>query len=120
MVRFYRSARWAVSGIIYALRTERNMRFHASMLVMVVAAGLGFGISGAEWIAVLLVSALVLAAELMNTAVENIVDLASPQRHPLAKAAKDTAAGAVLILGIAAVAVGLIVFVPYVRAWICG
>ncbi|CAH1214082.1 Undecaprenol kinase [Paenibacillus plantiphilus] len=115
MARFLRSAGWALSGIGHALRTQRHMRFHVMMAVLVIAAGLWFRISGLEWVIVLLTAALVIAAELFNTAIESIVDLASPGQHPLAKAAKDIAAGAVLVLAFAAVVIGLIVFLPHMR-----
>lgn len=120
MARFLRSAGWALSGIGHALRTQRHMRFHVTMTVLVIAAGFCFNISGLEWIAVLLIAALVIAAELLNTAIESIVDLASPQQHPLAKAAKDTAAGAVLVLAFTAVVIGLIVFLPHMWIWLFG
>ena len=89
------------------------MRIHVASVVAVHAAGLLFGLSGMEWSAIIIVQGMVLAAELLNTAVEHVVDLVSPQKHPLAKAAKDTAAAAVLLAAATAVAVGLIVFGPH-------
>ncbi|MBW7473702.1 diacylglycerol kinase family protein [Paenibacillus oenotherae] len=115
MISFLRSVGCALSGIVHASRTQRHMQVHLIAALLVIAAALYFRLSAAEWIVVLLLSALVIAAELFNTAIENVVDLASPEQHPLAKAAKDTAAGAVLVLAIIAIAIGLIIFGPHVR-----
>ncbi|QHT60297.1 diacylglycerol kinase family protein [Paenibacillus lycopersici] len=115
MRRFLRSVAFAWGGIRSASGSQANMKIHLAAAVLVNAAGLLLGLSRAEWLAVIIVQGMVLAAELMNTAVEHVVDLASPQPHPLAKAAKDTAAGAVLVTAIAAAIVGLIVFWPHVR-----
>lgn len=82
------------------------------------AAGVFFGISKMEWLFVLTAIFLVLVTELMNTAVEAAVDLAEPDIHPLAKAAKDTAAGAVLLAAVFAVIVGCIVFANPVLRWL--
>ena len=75
--------------------------------------GFGLGITRGEWVVVCLCIGLVISAELFNTAIERLVDLVSPQRHPLAGQVKDIAAGAVLVCALAAIAVGLIIFVPY-------
>jgi diacylglycerol kinase (ATP) len=81
----------------------------------VTALGFGLGIERGEWLALILTIALVLAAEGVNTAVEATVDLASPGYHPLARTAKDVAAGTVLLTAVAAVLVGAVIFVP--RLW---
>ena len=78
-----------------------------------VVAGLALDIRPLEWVAVLLCMGLVIGAELFNTAIERLVDLVSPQWHPVAGRVKDIAAGAVLVCAVVSVAVGLIVFVPY-------
>ncbi len=96
-------------------RTQRNAQVHLLITTIVIVAGVFFRVSVGEWLALILAIALVLALEAMNTAVEAVVDLASPQLHPLAKRAKDAAAGSVLIGAIGAALVGCVVFVP--RFW---
>ncbi len=100
----------AWEGIVRAVRTQRNMRFHALAAVAVVVAGLVFRVGVAEFAVLFFAIALVMAMELVNTAVEAIVDLVSPEFDPLAKIAKDAAAGAVLVASIGAAIVGAIVF----------
>jgi diacylglycerol kinase len=112
MRRFIRSCGFAISGIVMALRTQRHMRIHLTCAVLVTTAGLCLRLSRMEWAALVIVMGMVIAAELLNTAVESVVDLVSPGIHPLAKAAKDTAAGAVLVTAIAAIITGLLVLGP--------
>ncbi|MBV9786587.1 MAG: diacylglycerol kinase family protein [Chloroflexi bacterium] len=100
------------------LRTQRNAQIHTVATIVVVAAGWFFGVSAGEWIALILATALVLSLEALNTALEAVVDLVSPQPHPLAKKAKDVAAGAVLIGAIGAALVGCIIFVPKLLAFL--
>jgi diacylglycerol kinase len=88
------------------------MKIHCLAAALVVIAGVLLGISKEEWIACLLLFGLVMSLELVNTAVESIVDLVTTDRKPLAKKAKDTAAGAVLIAAIFAAVIGLLIFVP--------
>jgi diacylglycerol kinase (ATP) len=104
------SLNYAIEGIVYALRTQRNMRLHALATVVVLVAAMAFRISGLELIALLFAICLVLFAELANTALEATVDLAVDGHDPLAKTAKDVAAGAVLVASVNAVAVGYVVF----------
>ncbi|AZN40478.1 diacylglycerol kinase family protein [Paenibacillus albus] len=113
MSKLLRSFSYAFAGIGAGIRTQANMRIHICAAIIVNAAGILVHLERFEWLVIILMQAAVMAAELVNTAVEHVVDLASPEQHPLAKAAKDTAAGAVLILAIAAVIIGLIVFVPH-------
>jgi len=112
MLRFFRSVGFAISGILHALRSERHMQFHAVAAVVAICVGAWLQLERWEWVTLVVTIAVVIAAELMNTAIERIVDLASPGLHPLAKAAKDTAAGAVLVTAIGAVLVGLLLFGP--------
>jgi diacylglycerol kinase (ATP) len=100
----------ALEGIIHVLRTQRNMRIHFAIAVGVLIAALGFDVSRLELIALLLAIAFVLIAEMLNSAVEAAVDVASTSFDPLAKLAKDVAAGAVLIAAVNAVAIGYLVF----------
>ncbi|AHY46798.1 Diacylglycerol kinase [Rubrobacter radiotolerans] len=99
----------ATRGVLATVRTQRNMKFHVLAAVAVVAAGLLFRVSALEFAALVLAMTLVLAAEVLNTAVEALVDLVSPEPHPLAKLAKDCAAGAVLVCAVGAAVVGLLV-----------
>jgi diacylglycerol kinase len=102
----------ALRGIVQAVRSERNMRFHLTAAVAVAVLGIWLRVSLADWLWLGAAAAGVLTAEMINTSIERAVDLASPQEHPLAKAAKDAAAGAVLIASIFAAAVGLAVLGP--------
>ena len=108
-----RSFRYAWQGIRQCVGREQNLSFHLIVTVLVIGAGFAFGITPGEWTAISLCIGLVVSAELFNTAIERLVDLVSPQRHPLAGQIKDIAAGAVLVCALAAIAVGLIIFVPY-------
>lgn len=107
--------RYAWQGIAYMLRTQPNAWFQMGIWVVVTAVGLAFGLTGGEWCAAVLAMALVWITEALNTAIEGVVDLASPGRHPLAGRAKDVAAGAVLVATAASAIVGLIIFAP--RFW---
>ena len=99
----------------HALHSQRNLRIHVSIAAAVVIAGTALRINRSEWATVVTLIALVIGLELLNTAIEALVDLTSPSPHPLAKVAKDTAAGAVLLAALGSVAVGLIIFLP--RLW---
>ena len=102
----------AFCGLGYFFRTQRNGWIHAVCAVAALALAAWLGISRTEWAALVLAIAGVIALEGMNTALETVVDLASPQIHPLAKIAKDVSAGMVLLAAIAAVAIGLIILGP--------
>lgn len=104
------SFNYAIRGIVYALQTQRNMRLHVIAATIVFVAALVFQISRVELIALVLVVALVLIAELANTALEAAIDLSIERYDPLAKTAKDVAAGAVLVSSLAAVAIGFLIF----------
>lgn len=106
------SFRYAFAGIAAAWREGHNIRIQAVAGIVAVALGCAFGISGPEWCAVLVCIGAVIGGECVNTAIEDAVDLACDTVHPLAKSAKDMAAGAVLVMSIASAAVGLIIFVP--------
>jgi diacylglycerol kinase (ATP) len=108
---------YAGRGLADMVRTQPNMRIHLAVAVVAVAAGFFFRISAAEWLAVLLCIALVLAGEAFNTALEYLTDLVSPSYHPLAGKAKDVAAAGVLILALGSVAVGVVIFGPKVMGW---
>jgi diacylglycerol kinase (ATP) len=109
---FVRSFSFAGQGVWHVVRTQRNMRVHLLAAAAAVAAGLVLRISAVDWACVLAAIGLVLTAEALNTVIEALVDLYTDEFHPLAKIAKDTAAGAVLIASAAALGVGLAVFLP--------
>ena len=103
---------YAFRGIYSVFGTEANMKIHIGISLLVIICGIAFNISITEWMFCLLCIGLVVGAEMFNTAIENVVDLASPELHPLAGKAKDIAAGAVLICAIISVIIGLLIFVP--------
>lgn len=104
------SFNYAIEGVIHVLRTQRNMRIHFAVAVVVLAVAVAVGVSRLELIALLLAITFVLVAEMINTAVEGTIDAATTSFDPMAKLAKDIAAGAVLIASVNAVAVGYLVF----------
>lgn len=108
----YKSFGYAFEGIFNTIRRERNMQIHCMAAVLVVVFGFLLHISKQEWITCLILFGMVMGLECVNTAVEAVVDLATKERHPLAKKAKDAAAGAVLIAAIAAAIIGVMIFLP--------
>lgn len=118
--KFWHSFRFAAQGIAAAFKSELNMKVHSCFAVLVLAAAAVFRLPPSSWMRLLLAITLVLAAELLNTAVEATIDLVSPEIHPLAKKAKDTAAGAVLLAAVFAVITGIYVFYHPVMDWITG
>lgn len=107
-----RSFRFARQGIIDLFRYENNAKVHLAVAVMVVAAGFWLGLSATEWALIVTQIGLVWAAEGFNTALEKLCDRVTTNHDPLIRAAKDLASGAVLILVIVAVLVGLLIFGP--------
>ena len=115
------SLEFALTGIFTAFKEERNMRKHALSAILAIVAGFLFGISVTEWLFLLLSVSLVIAFEIMNSALENVVDLASDYHFSmLAKNAKDMAAGAVLVISGFALVTRLIIFVPKLWALVFG
>ena len=108
----YKSFGYAFEGIFAGILGERNMKIHCFAAVCVVVAGVLFHISVTEWCICLVLFGLILSLELVNTAIEAVVDLVTEDKKPLAKLAKDTAAGAVLIAAVMAAMAGLLIFVP--------
>ena len=107
---------YAGRGIRVLLRTQANARIHAVATVAVVAAGLWFRVTNAEWCLLALAIGIVWVAEALNTSIEFVVDLVSPQHHELAGKAKDAAAGAVLLAAISSATVGVIIFWPHFQS----
>jgi diacylglycerol kinase (ATP) len=107
------SFRYAIAGLRYLLWTQRNAKIHTAIGLAAVVLGLVLGIERYEWLTLTLTITMVLAAEGVNTAIEAVVDLASPTYHPLAKIAKDVGAGTVLLTAVAAVIMGMLLFLPH-------
>ncbi|MCF8010454.1 MAG: diacylglycerol kinase family protein [Clostridiales bacterium] len=105
---------YAVKGILHALKTQSNLRIQFIIAVIIILAANMFGVTVPELLWILLAVFLVLITELVNTAVENLADIVSPRYHPLVKAAKDTAAGAVLLAAIFSLVVAFFVFRSYI------
>lgn len=106
------SFRAAFAGIEHVLRNERNAKIEAAIGLAAVVAGLWLGLAPVEWAVVALTIAAVVGAEIVNSALEAVIDLLAPEVRPSAKIAKDSAAGAVLVLAIGSVVVGLFILGP--------
>ncbi len=103
---------YALRGWVEAWKCQPNVRIQAAFVVAVTALGLYLGLSAEQWAIIVLTYGLVVATELLNSALEALTDLASPTFHPLARRAKDIAAGAVLLTAVAALIVGLLILGP--------
>ena len=103
------SFRHAFRGWHYVLRTQKNAWIHSLIAFAVLLVGLWVGLLPRDWAVIVVTATLVFTAEFVNTSIEAVVDLVSPQSHPLAKVAKDVAAGAVLISAFAAIVIGLLI-----------
>jgi diacylglycerol kinase len=112
MKRFLKSFFYAFKGLAYAFKTQLNFKIHCFSGVLAIALGLYLNLSIIEWLWISLAIALVLIVELINTAIEVLVDLVSPQQHPKAGAIKDVSAAAVLLSALLALGIGLFIFVP--------
>ena len=110
--RFINSFHYSWDGIKYAFKYEQSMFIHVLVTLLVVICGIVLKLDFQEWLLCIVLIGLVIATELINTAIEAVVDLACPEIHPLAKTAKDTAAGAVLVSAMASVIIGLMIFIP--------
>ncbi len=104
---------FAFSGIFKVIKDERNIKIH--LFAALISIGLAFylHISRIDWLILLLIITIVISLELVNSSIEAVVDLASPNKHPLAKKAKDVAAGAVLVAAIVSIIIGALLFFPY-------
>jgi len=110
--RYWNSFQNSLAGFIYSFRYEQNMIVIVFSALLVIVAGFLFHISFYEWLFCIIIIGMIAATELMNTAIEAVVDLASPKRHPIAKIAKDTASAAVFVYVLVAIIGGMIIFVP--------
>jgi diacylglycerol kinase len=113
LAKFIASFGYAFQGIWYTLRTQRNARVHACAALIVILMGIFLHISTIEFAIIFMAIGAVFVCEMFNTVLELCVDLASPVYHPLAKHAKDAAAGAVLVAAMIAVIIGLCIFLPH-------
>ena len=102
----------AFRGIFNAVKSERNVKIDIIMAILVIVSGFILKIDTTEWFICLILIALVISAELMNTAIEAVVDMYTREKNPLAKRAKDIAAGSVLVLAIMSAIIGGIIFIP--------
>ncbi len=103
---------YAIEGIKKAFKAERNLKVHTLAMVLVVVLGFILKLAVWEWVTCIILFALVIGAELFNTAIEEVVNLLSPEIRVHAKYAKDIAAGAVLVFAVASAVVGIIIFLP--------
>ena len=109
---FWRSLKRAWRGICHTLKTQRHMQFHVLATIIVLSMAWWTKVSRFEWLILMVAIGCVIGAEVMNSAVEIVVDMVQPNFHPLAGMAKDVASGAVLVTAIQAIVIGLIVFAP--------
>jgi diacylglycerol kinase (ATP) len=114
--RFFTALRYALQGLVYLVRTQRNVRIHLLAALNALTLGAFLPLTRGEWLALLLTIALVLATEGVNTAIEAVVDVATQEFHPLAKIAKDVAAGTVLFCALVSVIIGCLIFLPHLTA----
>ena len=112
MRKFFSGFLFAWQGLVYAFKTQVNLRFHFLVALLVVLLGLFFRVNQTQWLVLILCITLVISAELMNTAIEKLTDLVTTEMHPLAKIAKDCGAAAVLICAIGSAVAGTIIFLP--------
>jgi diacylglycerol kinase len=113
MNKFFKSFVYALKGIWLAISDQRNVKVQLFVAIIVVGAGAYLRISSLEWCVILLCIAFVIGLELVNTAIENLVDLVTLERNPLAGKIKDIAAGAVLLASVISLVIGLIIFRKY-------
>ena len=106
------SFKYAFSGIATAFKSEKNMKIHFTMMMLVIIFVILLKISLNEWLVCIMLFCMVIGSEMINTAVENVVNLAMPTKNEVAKNAKDISAGAVLVFAIGSAIIGLIIFIP--------
>ena len=118
--RLGRSFKAAFEGIASTYKKEQNIKIHTIISIIVIIGGILFKINYIEWLVCLVLIGFVLMAEFFNTAIEYVVDLASPNIHPLAKAAKDTASAGVLMMAIISALIGCVIFIPKIIDFVGG
>lgn len=118
--RLGRSFKAAFAGIASTYKKEQNIKIHTIISFIVILGGFIFKINYIEWLVCLVLIGFVMMAEFFNTAIEYVVDLASPEIHPLAKAAKDTASAGVLMMAIISALIGCVIFIPKIIEFVGG
>ncbi|OGW13233.1 MAG: diacylglycerol kinase [Nitrospirae bacterium RIFCSPLOW2_12_42_9] len=113
---FIESANLAMEGILYAAKTQKHMRYHLWAAGAIILISLLLGVTRLEFLILSFIILLVLLSEIFNTAIEAIIDLVSPEFNPLAKIAKDVAAGAVFMVSLGAVVTGYLILYPYIKS----
>lgn len=114
--RFFESLRYAVEGIAYCMKTQRNMKIHLVIAIIALVLCVLLRISRVELMLAIVSISMVFICEIINTAVERAVDTATLEYHPIAKIAKDVAAGAVLVAALNSIIIGLLIFGRYLWA----
>ena len=112
--RFLRSFGYSIDGLKYAYKYEQSMLIHIMVTIAVIIVNIFFGVTAMEWLITFIAIGMVLSSELINTAIEAVVDLVTLEIHPLAKIAKDCGSAATFVLAMMAAVIGLIVYIPYV------
>lgn len=110
--RLVKSFGYALDGLVYAFKYEQNMVVHIISMVLAIILGIILDLSSFEWLLVFLIIGLVVATELINTSIEAVVDLISPEKNELAKIAKDTAAAAVMVFAIVSILIAIFIYLP--------
>lgn len=113
MLRFFKSFRFALQGFRYSLHEQTNIKIQIFCALVVLTIAFYCKVSRAEWIALLMCVALVISLEMINTSLEDLVDMVKPEFHPVAGRIKDIAAAAVLFASVISAIIGMIVFYPY-------
>lgn len=112
--KFVNSFTYPIKGLKYAYRNEQNLAVDVGISLLVLIAGVIFKLEKSEWLVVIFTIGVVISLELVNTAIEAVVDLVTEEYHPLAKVAKDTSAAAVFVIAVIAAIVGIVIFLPKV------
>ena len=114
LLRFVRSFTFSIAGLKYAYKYEQSMLIHVIATILVITANILLKVQALEWLVTIIAIGMVLSAELINTAIEAIVDMVTLEFHPLAKIAKDCGSAATFVLAVMAVAIGCVVYIPYI------
>ncbi|MFN3395932.1 MAG: diacylglycerol kinase [Thermodesulfovibrionales bacterium] len=115
--RWIKSTNYAIEGILHSAKTERHLRYHLCAAASVLLISYIIGVSRQDFLIIALIAIMVILAELLNTSIEAVTDLLSPDKSEKARIAKDVAAGAVLITALGAAIVGYIILIPYFKRW---
>lgn len=118
MIALLKPFKYAISGLLFCFKTQQNFKIHILVAGTVLIAGACLQIGPWQWIAISFCISMVLAAELLNSAIEILCDHVNPSYHPRVKAIKDMAAGAVLVIALMSIATGLLVFIPAILNYI--